>query len=60
VIGDLVGTDTVTAQGGAPRTRHARSGDFYLAKNGDLHLATTGDFFMATDIDPELPLLLES
>jgi len=49
VIGDLVGTDTVTAQGGAPRTRHARSGDFYLAKNGDLHLATTGDFFMATD-----------
>lgn len=45
----LVGTDTVTAQGHSPRTRHARNGDFYLAKTGDLHPATTGDFFMATD-----------
>ena len=49
MFGDLVGTDTVTAQGHSPRTGHARSGDFYLAKNGDLHLATSGDFFMATD-----------
>ena len=44
-VGDLVGTDTVTAQGSTARTRHARSGDFYPAKTGDLHLATSGDFF---------------
>jgi hypothetical protein len=50
VIGDLVGTDTVAAQGHSPWTGHARSGEFYPAKNGDLHLATSGDFFMATDI----------
>jgi hypothetical protein len=49
VLGVLVGTDTVTAQGHSPRTGHARNGDFYLAKNGDLHLATSEDFFMATD-----------
>ncbi|MDT4971645.1 MAG: hypothetical protein QOG22_1788, partial [Pseudonocardiales bacterium] len=45
----LVGTDTVTAQGHSPWTRHAKSGDFYLAKTGDPLLATSGDFFMATD-----------
>lgn len=49
MLGVLVGTDTVTAQGHSPWTRHASSGDFYLAKNGDLHPATTGDFFMAMD-----------
>jgi hypothetical protein len=49
VLGVLVGTDTVTAQGHSPRTGHAKNGDFYLAKNGDLHLATSEDFFMATD-----------
>jgi hypothetical protein len=49
LLGVLVGTDTVTAQGHSPWTRHARSGDFYLAKTGDPLLATTGDFFMATD-----------
>jgi hypothetical protein len=49
VTGDLVGTDTVTAQGPQPWTGHARSGDFYLATSGDLNLATSGDFFMATD-----------
>jgi hypothetical protein len=43
VIGDLVGTDTITAQGHSPWARHAGSGDFYLATNGDLHR------FMATD-----------
>jgi hypothetical protein len=53
VLGVLVGTDTVTAQGHSPRTGHARTGDFYPAKNGDLHLATSGDFFMATDTNPE-------
>jgi hypothetical protein len=59
--GVLVGTDTVTAQGHSPWTRHARSGDFYLAKNGDLHLATNGDFFMATDtLDVGLPICLLS
>ena len=52
MLGVLVGTDTVTAQGHSPRTGHARNGDFYLAKNGDLHLATSGDFFMATDTAP--------
>jgi hypothetical protein len=49
LLGVLVGTDTVTAQGHSPWTRHARSGDFYLAKTGDPLLATSGDFFMATD-----------
>ena len=39
----------MAAQGHSTRTRHARSGDFYLAKNGDSHLATSRDFFMATD-----------
>ena len=53
MLGVLVSTDTVTAQGHSPRTGHARNGDFYLAKNGDLHLATSGDFFMATDMDAE-------
>ena len=49
MTGDLADTDTVTAQGPQTLTRHARSGDFYLAKDGDLELATSGDFFMATD-----------
>jgi hypothetical protein len=50
VLGVLVGTDTVTAQGHSPWTGHARSGDFYLAKTGDSILATSGDSLMATDI----------
>ena len=54
VTGDLVGTDTVTAQGHQPWTGHARSGDFYPATSGDLDLATSGDFFMATDTVPQL------
>jgi hypothetical protein len=49
VTGDLVGTDTVTAQGPQPWTGHARSGDFYPATSGDLDLAPSGDLFMATD-----------
>jgi hypothetical protein len=49
VSGDLVGTDTVTAQGYSPSTGHARSGDFHLATGGDLNLATSGDSSMATD-----------
>jgi hypothetical protein len=50
VIGDLVGTATVTTQGSPAVVRHdAKSGDIYLAKTGDRYLATSGDFFMATD-----------
>ncbi|MDP9824060.1 hypothetical protein J2S59_003869 [Nocardioides massiliensis] len=50
VLGDLVGTTTVTTQGPHRRLRHdAKSGDFNLATNGDHYLATSGDFFMATD-----------
>ena len=45
----LADTDTVAAQGPQALTRHARNGDFSLAKNGDLDPATSGDFFMATD-----------
>ena len=55
MIGDLVGTDTVTAQGPIALTGHARNGDFYLAKNGDLDPATSGDFFMATDTARSTP-----
>jgi hypothetical protein len=58
VTGDLVGTDTVTAQGHRPWTGHARSGDFYLATSGDRDLATSGDFFMATDSVPGVRLRL--
>ena len=50
VLGDLVGTATVTTQGLHRRLRHdAKGGDFYLATNGDLDPATSGDLFMATD-----------
>jgi hypothetical protein len=49
VSGDQADTDTVTAQGLHALTRHARNGDFYLAKNGDLDPATSGDFLTATD-----------
>lgn len=44
----------VTAQGHPSRTRHARSGDFYLASNGDSDLAASGNFFMATDMEETL------
>jgi hypothetical protein len=40
VTGDLVGTDTFTAQNPATLDRMPRSADFYLATNGDLSMAT--------------------
>ena len=50
VLGDWLGTATVTAQGSPPgATRQAKGGDFYLATSGDLDLATSGDILMATD-----------
>lgn len=51
VLGDSVGTATVTTQGPHRRLRHdVKGGDFYLATSGDPDLATSGDFFMATDM----------
>ena len=50
VLGDWLGTATVTAQGSPSRpTRRTRDGDFYLTTSGDLDPATNGDFFMARD-----------
>ncbi len=40
----LVGTDTVTAQGHSPWTRHARSGDFYWPKPGTRYWPPLGTF----------------
>jgi len=59
VLGDSIGTATVTTQGPHRRLRHdAKGGHFYLATSGDLDLATSGDLFMATDTAPHRDRLL--
>jgi hypothetical protein len=51
----LVGTDTVTAQGHSPWTRHARSGVFHLAETGDRLLATKRGLFHGHGHTPTVP-----